>query len=160
MAADVLFKIRGQIRGKNNYGERWVIEEQLEEFETLYQQIAIKVLLDKTYIDNYLESHILFELKRSSIDKTSEFLNKIMNGDNGTIRVAEIIGNTGSDSTNGPYVQISDEVFSDIIDLKTLKEQARKIDLANQSTHIQAALKSIINGKMYYLRDGELGERY
>ena len=160
IAADVLFKIRGQIRRKNNYGERWVTEEQLKEFEILYQHIAIKALLDKTYIDNYLESHILFELKRSSIDKTSEFLNKIMNGDNGTIRVAEIIGNTGSDSINGPYVQISDEVFSDIIDLRTLREQARKIDLANQPTHIQAALKSIINGEMYYLRDGELGERY
>ena len=160
IAADVLLQIRGQIRGKNNNGERWVTEEQFEEFEILYQKIAIKSLLGKTHFDNHLESHIFFELKRSSLDKTSEFLSKILNDDNGIIRVAEIIGNTGRDSTKGPFVQITEEVFGDIIDLGILKEQALKIDIACQPIHIQAALKSILDGEMYYLRDAELGERY
>ncbi|EIU7744573.1 hypothetical protein NQO50_000254 [Vibrio vulnificus] len=159
LAADVLYKIRGQIR-REGYDEQWVSEEQLNELEVDYQKMAIKSLSDRTHINNHLESHIFYELKRSSKDKTSEFMDAVMSGENGVIRVAEIIGNSGSDSTNGPYVQIDEKTFGDVIDLENLREQAGKIDVTNQPVHIQAVLKSILDGKKYYLRDGELGERW
>lgn len=159
LAADVLYKIRGQIR-RESYDEPWVSEEQLDELEVDYQKMAIKSLSDRTHINNHLESHIFYELKRSSKDKTSEFMDAVMSGENGVIRVAEIIGNSGSDSTNGPYVQIDEKTFDDVIDLENLREQAGKIDVTNQPIHIQAVLKSILDGKKYYLRDGELGERW
>jgi hypothetical protein len=160
LAADVLYKIRSQIHGERTYDESWVSEEQLVELEVDYQKVAIKSLSDKTHIDNHLESHIFYELKRSSKDKTSEFMGTVLKGDNGIIRVAEIIGNSGSDSTNGPYVQIDEKTFSDVVDLENLRLQAKKIDIVNQPVHIQAVLKSIFDGKKYYLRDGELGERW
>ncbi|ELA7134246.1 hypothetical protein RAX52_000579 [Vibrio parahaemolyticus] len=156
LAADVLYKTRGQIR-RESYDEPWVSEEQLNELEVDYQKMAIKSLSDRTHINNHLESHIFYELKRSSKDKTSEFMDTVMSGENGVIRVAEIIGNSGSDSTNGPYVQIDEKTFGDVIDLENLKEQAGKIDVTNQPIRIQAVLKSILDGKKYYLRDGELG---
>ncbi|EGR1575421.1 AAA family ATPase [Vibrio parahaemolyticus] len=159
LAADVLYKTRGQIR-RESYDEPWVSEEQLNELEVDYQKMAIKSLSDRTHINNHLESHIFYELKRSSKDKTSEFMDTVMSGENGVIRVAEIIGNSGSDSTNGPYVQIDEKTFGDVIDLENLKEQAGKIDVTNQPIRIQAVLKSILDGKKYYLRDGELGERW
>ncbi|WP_217627961.1 hypothetical protein [Vibrio parahaemolyticus] len=159
LAADVLYKTRGQIR-RESYDEPWVSEEQLNELEVDYQKMAIKSLSDRTHINNHLESHIFYELKRSSKDKTSEFMDAVMSGENGVIRVAEIIGNSGSDSTNGPYVQIDEKTFGDVIDLENLKEQAGKIDVTNQPIRIQAVLKSILDGKKYYLRDGELGERW
>ncbi|EJL6523205.1 P-loop NTPase fold protein [Vibrio cholerae] len=159
LAADVLYKIRGQIR-RESYDEPWVSEEQLNELEVDYQNMAIKSLSDRIHIKNHLESHIFYELKRSSKDKTSEFMDVVMSGENGVIRVAEIIGKSGSDSTNGPYVQIDEKTIGDVIDLENLREQAGKIDATNQPIHIQAVLKSILDGKMYYLRDGELGERW
>lgn len=159
LAADVLYKIRGQIRGES-YDEPWVSEQQLDKLEVDYQKMAIKSLSDRTHINNHLESHIFYELKRSSKDKTSEFMDAVMSGENGVIRVAEIIGNSGSDSTNGPYVQIDEKTFADVIDLENLREQAGKIDVTSQPIHIQAVLKSILDGKKYYLRDGELGERW
>jgi hypothetical protein len=159
LAADVLCKIRGQICGEKSYDESWVSGAQLDELEVDYQKVAIKSLSDKTHIDNHFESHIFYELKRSSKDKASEFMGTVLSGDNGTIRVAEIIGNSGSDSTNGPYVQIDEESFGDVVDLENLREQAKKIDIASQPIHIQAVLKSILDGKKYYLRDGKLGER-
>lgn len=159
LAADVLYKIRGQIRGES-YDEPWVSEQQLDKLEVDYQNMAIKSLSDRTHINNHLESHIFYELKRSSKDKTSEFMDAIMSGENGVIRVAEIIGNSGSDSTNGPYVQIDEKTFGEVIDLENLREQAEKIDVTNQPIHIQAVLKSILDGKKYYLRDGKLGERW
>ncbi|MGE6113780.1 hypothetical protein ACLHZ0_18590, partial [Aeromonas salmonicida] len=103
---------------------------------------------------------IFYELKRSSKDKASEFINATLNCENGTIRVAEIIGNSGSDSTNGPFVHIEGKTFSDVIDLENIKEKAKKIDISSQPVHIQAVLKSIIDGKKYYLRDGTLDERW
>ncbi|HFG1545206.1 putative P-loop ATPase [Vibrio paracholerae] len=159
LAADVLYKIRGQIR-RESYDEPWVSEEQLNELEVDYQNMAIKSLSDRIHIKNHLESHIFYELKRSSKDKTSEFMDVVMSGENGVIRVAEIIGKSGSDSTNGPYVQIDEKTIGDVIDLENLREQAGKIDATNQPIHIQAVLKSILDGKKYYLRDGELGERW
>lgn len=159
LAADVLYKIRGQIHGEN-YDEPWISEEQLDEFEVDYQNMAIKSLSNKTHINNHLESRIFYELKRSSKDKTSEFMDTVLSSENGAIRVAEIIGNSGSDSTNGPYVRIDEETFGDVIDLENLRKQAEKIAITNQPIHIQAALKSILDGKKYYLRDGELGERW
>lgn len=159
LAADVLYKVRGQIRGER-YDEPWVSEEQLAELEVDYQEMAIKSLSNRTHINNHLESHIFYELKRSSKDKTSEFMEAVMNSENGVIRVAEIIGNSGSDSINGPYVQIDEQTFGDVIDLENLRDQAKEIDVTNQPIHIQAVLKSILDGKKYYLRDGKLGDRW
>jgi hypothetical protein len=159
LAADVLYKIRSQTLG-DSYDEPWVSKDQLEELEVDYQKVAIKSLSNKTHIYNHLESHIFYELKRSSKDKASEFINATLNCENGTIRVAEIIGNSGSDSTNGPFVQIDEKTFSDVIDLENLKEKVKNIDISSQPIHIQAVLKSIIDGKKYYLRDGTLGERW
>ncbi|EJG1715038.1 P-loop domain protein, KAP family [Vibrio parahaemolyticus] len=159
LAADVLCKVRSQIH-KENHEKPWINKQQLEDLEVVFQDVAIKSLSDKTYIDNHLESHIFYELKRSSKDKTSEFMDKILNDENGLIRVAEIIKNCGSDSTNGPYVQIDEKTFGDVIDLDILREKVKKINTTNQPIHIQAVLKSILDGKKYYLRDGSLGERW
>ncbi|MCS6192996.1 MULTISPECIES: KAP family P-loop NTPase fold protein [Shewanella] len=159
IAADILYKIRGQVHGKS-HDEQWVTIQQLEELESDYQEVAIKALTERAHIKNHLESHIFYELKRSSKERTSDFMLKVLNNENGTIRVAEIIGNSGSDSANGPYVQIDEDTFSDVIDLEALREQAKKIDIGNQPIHIQAILKSILDGKKYYLKDGELGERW
>ncbi|WP_038868803.1 KAP family P-loop NTPase fold protein [Vibrio jasicida] len=159
LAADVLYKIRDQVHDKNN-DEKWVTEEQLKELEVDYQKVAISVLTKKLFINNHLESHIFYEFKRSSKDKTSDFLLQILENDNGIIRVAEIIGNSGSDSTNGPYVKVDKESVSGEIDLEVLREKAKKIDIKNQPIHIQATLNSILDGKKYYLRDGKQAERW
>lgn len=135
-------------------------EQQLEELEGDYQQVAIKALTERLFINNHLESHIFYELKRSSKEKTSDFMSETLCNDNGAIRVAEIIGNSGSDSTNGPYVRIDEQSFIDVINFEALREQAKKIDIGNQPIHIQAILRSILDGKKYYLRDGKLGERW
>ncbi|WP_446011087.1 hypothetical protein [Candidatus Electrothrix sp.] len=68
--------------------------------------------------------------------------------------MAEIIKNSGSDSTNGPYVQVDEETFSDVIDLAALREKARQVDTQDLPIDIQAVIKSILDGKKYYLRDG------
>ena len=157
LTGGVLYKSRDQIR-KNMHGQ-WITKDQLTKLEQDFQRTAMKALTNKLFINNHLESRIFYELERCSKEQTSKYIAKVLN-DDGVVRVAQIIGNSGSDSSNGPYVQIDDEKFSEVIDLKELRKKAREIDLESQPVNIQAILKSIIDGKKYYLRDGQLDERW
>ncbi|CVB04615.1 Predicted P-loop ATPase [Serratia marcescens] len=158
LAADVLFKVRSQLHG-DNYDSPWATEEQLAEFEKVYQEMAEKAIFDKKYIDNHLEAHIFFELKRSSRERATYFVNSILcGGEDGIIRVAEIIGNTGRDSTNGPFVQVDEDTFGSVIDLDDLRRRVKDIEISSYPIHIQATLNSILDGRKYYLRDGTLVE--
>ena len=155
----MLYKVREQYNGE--YHEtKWINEAELKELEEIFQSVAIHALSTKIFINNHLESHIFFELKRSSKTKAAHYIIDALNSDDGIIRVAEIIGNSGSDSTNGPYVKIERDEFYDMINLDLFKEHARNVNLKAQPIHIQAVIKSILDGKKYYLRDGSLGERW
>ncbi|MFQ1875495.1 P-loop NTPase fold protein [Aeromonas veronii] len=156
---DILYKIRGQYNGE--YHEtKWVKETELKELEDIFQYVAVRAISSKAFIKNHLESHIFFELKRSSKIKAAQYIVDTLNSEGGIIRVAEIIGNSGSDSTNGPYVQIEKDDFYDMINIEKLKEHARDVIIETQPIHIQAIINSILDGKKYYLRDGSLGERW
>ena len=159
LSADVLYKTRDQIKEKYS-DEAWVTDVQLAELESNFQNVATEALQQKSFIDSLLESHIFFGLRRSSKEKAKELLANILSSDNGIIRVAEIIGNTGSDSTNGPYVEITDSDFGDTIDLDALRELAQSVDKSQQTTSVKATLNSIIDGHKYYLKDGTKGERW
>ncbi|WP_429060530.1 hypothetical protein [Aeromonas veronii] len=139
---------------------KWVKETELKELEDIFQYVAVRAISSKAFIKNHLESHIFFELKRSSKIKAAQYIVDTLNSEGGIIRVAEIIGNSGSDSTNGPYVQIEKDDFYDMINIEKLKEHARDVIIETQPIHIQAIINSILDGKKYYLRDGSLGERW
>ncbi|MDI9278616.1 P-loop NTPase fold protein [Pantoea sp. EABMAA-21] len=157
LAADILYKSRNQAR-KKEHDLQWVSEEQLQELEEIYQKMASTVLISKAFVDNHLESHIFYELKRSSTSFASDVLSSITDNDNGLIRLAEIIGNSGSDSSNGPYVHIDEESMGDIINIQDIRRRIMKTDFSEQPVHVQAVFQSILDGKKYYLRDGSSGE--
>jgi hypothetical protein len=159
LSADILYKTRDQIKEKYS-DEPWVSDAQLIELESKFQNTSIKALEQRMFFDSHLESHIFFGLRCSSKEKAKEFLANTMNSDNGIIRVAEVIGNTGSDSTNGPYVEITDSNFADTIDLDTLRKLAQSVDLFQQTIPVKATLNSIIDGGQYYLKDGTKGGRW
>ncbi|EPS9680777.1 KAP family P-loop NTPase fold protein [Escherichia coli] len=156
LGADVLCQARKQIQ--NGWNDKiWVSIEELAELEGIFQQVAIKVLSDKIYFDYHLESHIFFELKRVSSQFTSEFIASVLSSD-GLIRMCEIIGETGSDSTNGPYFKFDEIYFGEILDVNELRNKAKDLDFSIYPTRIQAVLKSILDGQKYYLRDATVGE--
>lgn len=159
LAGDILYKVRDQIHGEK-YDMPWVSAEQLVELEGLFQSTAIRALNKRIFFDTSLESSIFYELKRSSLEKTAEYMQGILDSHNGAIRVSEIIANSGSDSSNGPYTHIEEKVLSGVIDLESLKDKVRLIDIESQPIYLQAVLKSILDGKKYYLRDAQLDERW
>lgn len=157
LSSDILCKVRNQIHGKN-HDEPWISEDQLKILENLFIKVAINALSNKLFINNHLESNIYYGLKRSSLEEASKYISKVLSEDNGVLRIAEIIGNSGSDSSNGPYVKIDEKSVDGVIDLELLRTKARDVDIKNQTINIQAVLKSIIDGKKYYLRDGIQGD--
>jgi hypothetical protein len=159
LSTDILYKIRDQFK-EDNSDKSWVSTEELQELEDIIQNISIEALTNKIFIENHLESHVFFGLRRSSKEKASEFLTDIMQDENGVIRVAEIIGRTGSDSSNGPYVEITESSFSDTVDLVALREKAKAVEISQQTVSVQATLNSILDGNKYYLKDGIKGESW
>ncbi|PKG73692.1 AAA family ATPase, partial [Shewanella sp. GutCb] len=159
LSADILVKTRDQIKDKYSDGP-WVSDDQLAELESKFQSASIEALKQKIFLGYHLETHIFFGLRQSSKEKAKEFLTNTMNADNGIIRVAEVIANTGSDSTNGPYVEITASGFADSIDLDALRELAKSVDSSQQTISVKATLNSIIDGNLYYLKNGSKGEKF
>lgn len=62
-------------------------------------------------MNSNLEPHIFYALKASSNDKASAFISNLFGTSEGVLRISELIGESGRDSTNGPYVQIKDNDF-------------------------------------------------
>ncbi|MGQ4694804.1 P-loop NTPase fold protein [Enterobacter asburiae] len=156
LGADVLYKVRDQIQNERNK-QSWIDAEELAELECIFQQMATEVLSEKKYLDYHLESHIFFELRRTSVECTSEFIAYVLS-EYGLIRLCEIIGETGSDSTNGPYFKFNDDYFGEMLDVHKIRSEVKGLDISHYPTRIQAVLKSILDGKKYYLRDATLGE--
>ncbi|EKS6154190.1 AAA family ATPase [Salmonella enterica] len=158
LGADVLYKVRDQIQNERSK-QSWIDAEELAELERIFQQMATEVLSEKIYLDYHLESHIFFELRRTSVEFTSEFIAYVLS-EYGLIRLCEIIGETGSDSTNGPYFKFNDDYFGEMLDVHKIRSEAKGLDVLLYPTRIQAVLKSILDGKKYYLRDATLGENW
>lgn len=156
LGADVLYKVRDQIQNERNK-QSWIDAKELAELECIFQQMATEVLSEKKYLDYHLESHIFFELRRTSVEFTSEFIAYVLS-EYGLIRLCEIIGETGSDSTNGPYFKFNDDYFGEMLDVHKIRSEVKGLDISHYPTRIQAVLKSILDGNKYYLRDATLGE--
>lgn len=160
ISADLINKMHRQLdkqqRGNKNQ-EVWVDSDEIKKFEDEFSNAAIRVLKNKIFLETTLESHIFYELKRTSKEKTAQFFNEIMDSDEGIVRVAEIIGCLGTDSTNGPYIHIKEDFFDGIFDYQLLQEKAL-VALSNSddfSVSIRSVLQSMTDCKKYYLRDGK-----
>ncbi|HHE6468365.1 TPA: P-loop NTPase fold protein [Providencia rettgeri] len=155
----IIYTVRGQQNDMLNKNS-WVTIEQFDELEQIFQTVAIEALTERTFIDNDFESQIFYELQRVSYDKSADFINEILSTENGVIRVAEIINRSGRDSVNGRYVQVDNSSLGEKVDFVSIQNSVKEMDISSQPIHIQAVLKSILDGKKYYLKDGSLGESW
>ncbi|EKK0858208.1 hypothetical protein PJ959_004642, partial [Escherichia coli] len=54
------------------------------------------------------------------------------------------------------YVIFDEHYFGEILDVDEVRNKAKNIDISKHPTRIQAVLKSIADGKKYYLRDATI----
>lgn len=158
VSIDLLDYIKSQISEVKEKGHTditpWVSEEDLIALEKEYSVIAEKTLTNKHFSKTNFEPDIFYGLRRTSESKASALLKKLIS-ENNILRICEIIGRSGNDSSNGRYVHITEERYKDIIDFPSLQEQAQSIlnTETDLPTYIKATLSSITTGKKYYLDD-------
>ena len=140
--------------------DQWLNDAEFLEVEKIFQDVALRVLAVQHRFNDYFESHIFHGLKRSDKKKTGEFISKLLDEDNGIVRFANLVKHSGTDSSNGPYAQVNEENFDGVIDFEKIRILALQVNIKNYSIDTQAAIKSIIDGNKYYLRDGIMGEKY
>lgn len=159
MFADIVYKARAILKDPAEK-EAWLTPEELEKIEHAFSEKAKRALETEAFKNTGLESHIFFELKRSSTTVTQQLAEATLRKGKGKgiVRLAEIVGKTGTDSTKGEYSLITRDIFDEILNFDELQQEASQIELDSLPFHIQATLKSIINGKKYYLRDASEGE--
>ena len=149
-----------------------IAENQLKIIEKDYQIKAEAVLNNNEIKDMILEKEIFLGLEEvMSKEKAKDFLTNFQKT-HGIMRALEIIAYSGTNSTNGPYTKINKERFSDIFyleqDRQALKDSDESImDIINNaqmddskySFPQQAAIKTLFDGKAYYLIDATSAER-
>lgn len=156
LGADVLYKARDIIQNER-HKKSWISIEELAKLEGIFQTMVVKVLKDKKFFDYHLETHLFYELKRTSVQLASDFIASVLSSD-GIIRICEIISETGGDSTNGPYFKFKEDYFKEIFDINEIRDAVKHQDISIYPKRIQAVLKGILDGQKYYLRDATIGE--
>lgn len=158
ISAYLLDRIRSQLTEPETNGDSWCDEQELDELSKIYEDIACRSLKNSLFKETHLETKIFFAWKRCSEKSISSYINSLLKNDNGIFRFAEIISYGSTDSSNGPYFQMKDEVYSEIVDLHKLRNLVSAIDLDKQPISLQAVFNSILDGNSYYLRDGTFND--
>jgi hypothetical protein len=142
--------------------EQWLSQEKGEEFLKTWSDMVANQLLDGGLADSIHASHIYFVFYRVSKEKTKQVFSKWINEELGIEKIAKVVGRCGSDSTNGPYAEISEDSLSELLDYQRLKELADE-KLSNTkplSNYLKAIYSSILTGEKYYLNDAIKGEKF
>jgi len=143
--------------------EQWLSPEKGVEYLGAWSDMVASQLLDGGLSDSIHASHIYFVFYRVSKEKTKNVFSKWINEELGIEKIAKLVGRCGSDSTNGPYTEISEDSLSELLDYQRLKELADKQLRDNSQTlsnYLKAVYSSIQTGDKYYLNDSTKGEKF
>ncbi|WP_148266837.1 hypothetical protein [Chromohalobacter israelensis] len=143
--------------------EQWLSKDNSEEYIDRWSDLVMMQLLEADLVDSVHASHIYFAFYRASKEKAEKVFSRWLSEESGLEKIAKLIGRCGSDSTNGPYAEISEESLSELLNYKTLRELADnelKNSANNLSTYLQAVYRSILTGEKYYLNDASKGEKF
>lgn len=143
--------------------EKWLTSELGEEYLDRWSEMVTNQLLKGGLVDSIHSTHIYFVLYWVSKEKTKKVLDTWMNEELGIEKIAKLIGRSGSDSTNGPYTEISESSLSELIDFQRLRKLA-KDELGDikksQTNYLKAVYSSILTGKKYYLNNATESEEF
>lgn len=166
ITADVIRKLMVQFgeeetREPREREEKWLTEDAYREVKAVWVEVVIRGVTAGWLLNSVLASHVFFALKRADLQKTRELMAQLMAGEQPVERFARLVGRSGFDSTNGPYVQIERKYFEELLDFDALvaaakRELEREKELPND---LKAVYLSIVTGERHYLKDATKGDR-
>lgn len=142
---------------------KWLTEERANEFLERWSEIVINEFMTGSLVDSIHASRTYFALYWVNQEKTSNLLNGWLREDQGIEKIAKLIGRSGSDSTNGPYTEISESKLSQVVNFEELRRLAA-LELDKNKDHLPMYLKavylSICSGEKYYHNDASKGVKF
>lgn len=143
--------------------EQWLPEDKCEEYIDRWSDLVMTQLLEGNLVASVHASNIYFVFRIASKEKCQEVFHQWLSEESGLEKVAKLIGRCGSDSTNGPYAEVSKESLSELLDYQRLRELTdRELNrsMNTLSTYLKAVYSSILTGDKYYLNDATKGEKF
>ncbi|MBE0470388.1 MAG: AAA family ATPase [Methyloprofundus sp.] len=125
----------------------------IEQLKSKFSLAAMKCLEEKIYQGTLLESQVFYGLRVTDEKAVIGYFHQLLNSENGVIRIAEILGSTGSDTTAGAYFKFERNFLGSEFDIELLKQKAGEALQLNAELNIevQAVLKAICEEDTYYL---------
>lgn len=158
ISAFIINLVDDSVNNPKQQKQRWTDSNFLDEIKAIFVQVAIRALRQKLFSSVHLETKIFSTLYECSVPETKNFIDDLLEQENGLVRFAEIVAYNGRDSTNGPYSKIDKNSFSGAIELEDLKKLVESVDIEEYPMPVQAVFKSILDGEEYYIRDASIKE--
>lgn len=119
---------------------------------------ALACLKNKTYCGTLLESQVFYGLLVANNDDVKDFFSNLLDSNEGTLRLIEIMGSVGADSTKGAYFHYEKEKILHVIDTDKLELKVSELSsqLDSMPPNIKAVISSISDGNKYYLADATI----
>ncbi len=166
ITADIIWKLlvqNGEVEATelSEKEVQWLDKESYNKVKATWVDIAIKLIQEEEILRPPFASHVYFILKDADMQKTKNLLTETLKQEAGVEKIAKLIGWSGSDSINGPYSQISEKNFEEVVDFTDLKNAARReLDSGKELTpYLRAVYQSITTGEKFYLRDVTKGDK-
>jgi predicted KAP-like P-loop ATPase len=142
--------------------EKWVGGDDYSTIKEQWVKVAIDEFENGDLLNSFHASHVFFILYRVAEDRTRSLFTQWLSQNDGVEKIAKLIGRCGSDSTNGPYVEIDEKMLSKLIDFEKLKEkvEAELSSGKELSNYLKAVYLNISTGDKYYLNDASKGEKF
>jgi len=142
--------------------EHWLDEAVYKEVKKIWVASVIDIIREGTIFNSVYASHVCFTLMHADKKKTQELFSDILSQEGGIEKIAQLIGRSGTDSTNGAYSLIKQGDFDEFIDFYEL-QMAAKMELESNTKltpYLNAVYKSIVLGDKYYLNDATKDEEF
>ncbi len=142
--------------------EKWVDGDEYLTIKEQWIKVAINELENGDLLNSFHASYVFFILYRVAEDRTRNLFAQWLTQNDGVEKIAKLIGRCGSDSINGPYVEIDKKMLSKLIDFEKLKEKvnAELSSGKELSNYLKAVYLNISTGDKYYLNDASKGEKF
>jgi hypothetical protein len=136
-------------------GNKWLPDDDYKKIVDEWSDVAFNELENGNFVNSIYASHVYFVLYRAAPDKVKRLFSKWLSEDSGIEKVAKLVGRCGSDSTNGPYTQVTEEELSELLNYSQLQTLAESELSSGKeiSTFLEAVYLGIVTGKKYYLNN-------
>lgn len=166
ITANILYLLQiqhGEVKSEtHSEGDlKWVQKHEYDNLKTRWADTAVSAFSDNAFFELPNIAVPFYRLRSLDPELLKKIANTWLYEEGGIKKIANLLGQSGSDSSNGAFCSIKEEDLAEIFDMPLLKKLAQsELDSDQQlGSFYTAVYKSMVTGKKYYLIDGSEASR-